>query len=77
MRSFEDADGRHWQAALLEASYGQVLLLFSPLGGNDIRRSSLPAEKLADAEVQLAALGEEELRAMLATAVPWGPGATG
>ena len=33
MRSFDDDRGGHWQAALLEASFGNVMLVFSRIGG--------------------------------------------
>ena len=31
MRSFDDSHGQHWQAALLDGSYGNVMLVFSPM----------------------------------------------
>lgn len=75
MRSFDTPDGQRWQAALLEASYGQILLIFSadPAGG--LRQHPMPAEHLAEATEQLAALDDAALAALLAQAAPWQPGA--
>ncbi len=76
MRSFTDAEGKAWQAALLDASYGNICLLFSPLRGNDIRQHPMPADNMAEAEEQFAGLDDDALRALLAGAGPWDPGAT-
>jgi hypothetical protein len=73
MRTFDDDNGRRWQAALLNASYGNIVLVFSPLAGDDIRQQLLRAENLAEGETQLAALDEAGLRTMLAEADPWDP----
>jgi len=72
MRAFQDSQGRHWQAALLEASYGQVLLILSPLQDGGVLQAVMPAEHLAEAQAQLAALDDDALRALLAQAAPWG-----
>lgn len=74
MRSFDDARGERWQAALLEASYGNIALVFSPMRGNEVRQLLMPAETLVDAQAQLAALDEAGLRAMLDDARPWDGG---
>lgn len=71
MRSFADAEGKPWQAALLDASYGTVLLVFSRLGADTVRKIDLHAENLAAAQAMLEAMGEAELRANLARAEPW------
>ena len=71
MRSFDDPQGRHWQAALLEASYGNVMLVLSPLDGTEVVQHLLDADNLADAEVEIAALDDAGLRALLAEALPW------
>ena len=55
MRSFETPDGQHWQAALLEASYGQVLLIFSTDAAGDLGQHSMSAGHLAEATAPLAA----------------------
>lgn len=77
MRSFEDSHGQHWQAALLGASYGSMMLVFSPLQGGAIRRCMLQVSTMAEAMAMLAALDEDGLRAMLLAAAPWEPGVDG
>ncbi|HQQ72048.1 MAG TPA: hypothetical protein PLL92_17320 [Alicycliphilus sp.] len=74
MRGFDAPDGQRWQAALLEASYGQVLLIFSADQGGALRQHPMPAEHLAQASEQLAALDDAALAALLAQAAPWQPG---
>jgi hypothetical protein len=59
MRGFEDHEGRFWQAALLDASYGSVLLVFSPLGGGEIRKLVMQVENMAEALDRLAELDED------------------
>lgn len=71
MRSFDDPQGKRWQAALLDASYGNILLIFSPLHGEGVRQSPLGAENMAEAMEQLAAFDEGQLCSMLAEADPW------
>ena len=71
MRSFDDPRGRRWQAALLEASYGTVMLVLSPMDGTDVVQHLLGSDNLVDAEVELAALDDAALGALLAEAKPW------
>jgi len=75
MRSFDAPDGQRWQAALLEASYGQVLLIFSADRSGELRQHPMPAEHLAEATGELAALDDAALATLLAQAAPWQPGA--
>lgn len=75
MRTFDDPQGRPWQAALLEASYGSIALVFSPLHGDGLRSLSMPAQTLTEAEAALAALEVADLRGLLERARPWDPGA--
>lgn len=77
MRTFDDSHGNPWQAALLEASYGNVTLLFTPMHGHDTRQQMMSAEDMAEAQAQLAKLDDEALRTMLAEAQPWNPGTGG
>lgn len=77
MRTFEDPQGQPWQAALLEASYGHIMLLFSPLPGGDIRQKLLAADHLAEAEQWLPTLDDAALCALLAEATPWSPATSG
>jgi hypothetical protein len=74
MRSFDDIRGERWQAALLEASYGNIALVFSPMHGSEVRQLLMLADTLVDAQAQLAALDEAGLRAMLDDARPWDGG---
>lgn len=71
MRSFDDEHGNHWQAALMEASYGNILLIFSRTGADDIMQTTLQAAHLREAEQMLAAADEARLRTLLAGATPW------
>jgi hypothetical protein len=77
MRTFEDDDGRRWQAALLEASWGNVLLLFSALDGDDTRQQLLDAQNMSEAVTRVATMSVDELRALLSTASAWDPGRAG
>lgn len=72
MRSFDDNHGGHWQAALLEASYGNVMLIFSRIGGEGVMHRQMDTANLREAEQQLASADEATLRQMLAEATPWG-----
>jgi len=72
MRTFDDANGAPWQAALLHGSYGNILLVFSPLSAGDIRQLPLPSENLAEAEALVTSLDAEGLRRLLGQAEPWG-----
>jgi len=71
MREFHDAEGRHWQAAPLYASYGQMLLIFSRLDGGDILQKQMAADTLPQAEDELTELGDDALREWLRDAQPW------
>ncbi|MDT3679502.1 MAG: hypothetical protein ROZ64_11790 [Burkholderiaceae bacterium] len=77
MRTFEDDRGRRWQAALLEASWGNVLLLFSAFDGDDTRQQLLDAQNMSEAVSRLAVMSDDELRALLSTASAWDPGRAG
>ena len=71
MRTFEDAAGRQWDAAVHEESYGVERLLFAPRGGGTLRSWVLDANGRYEAEQQLLRLTDEELRTLLAQAEPW------
>lgn len=72
MRSFDDAQGGHWQAALMEASFGNVLMVFSRIGADGVLHKPLEAANFREAEQLLAGADEPRLRALLAEAKPWG-----
>ncbi len=73
MRTFDDLQGRQWQAALMEASFGSVVLVFGRLGGSEVVQKTLDAEaaNITAAEALLANLDDAGLRALLAEAAPW------
>ncbi|MBS0317756.1 MAG: hypothetical protein JSR49_11585 [Proteobacteria bacterium] len=77
MRDFDDSQGRRWQAALLEGSYGHVVLLFSPIEGGEVRQKLIDANYLVEAGTWLATLDEDALRALLIEATPWDPATSG
>jgi hypothetical protein len=72
MRSFDDEHGGHWQAALMEASFGNISLVFSRIGGEGVLHKALGAANYHEAEQWLADSDEAALRASLAGAQPWG-----
>ena len=73
MRTFDDAQGARWQAALMEGSYGSVELIFGRISGGQALHRTLDGEaaNLAEAAQRLADLDEADLRAWLAEAAPW------
>lgn len=72
MRSFDDDRGYHWQAALMDASFGNVMVIFSRIGDDGVLKRPLEkATNLQQAEQILADADEPELRAMLAEAKPF------
>lgn len=77
MRTFQDLHGKRWQAALLEASYGHIMLLFNPVEGDEVRQKLLDADHLAEAEAWLPTLDDDALRALLARSSPWDPATSG
>ncbi|MGH8129145.1 MAG: hypothetical protein ACRETC_12455 [Gammaproteobacteria bacterium] len=71
MRSFDDERGGHWQAALMEASFGNVLMVFGRIGAEGVLHTTLDSANFHEAEQLLAGVGEERLRSLLAEAKPW------
>ncbi len=74
VRTFEDATGRCWDAAVSEESYGTQRLLFAVRNGSELRAHVLEVSSRGDAERILLALSETELLALLAAALEWRPG---
>ena len=72
MRSFEDAQGGHWQVAVMDGSYGSVELIFGRIGGDEVLSTALDTEatNLGEAAQLVAELDEPGLRAYLAEATP-------
>jgi hypothetical protein len=71
MRSFDDGHGGQWQAALMEASFGNVLLIFSRIGGEGVLHETLDIANYREAEQWLAGLDPDRLRTLLQDARPW------
>lgn len=71
MRSFDDSQGNHWQAALMKASFGNVLLIFSRIGADGVLYRPLDTANFGEAEAQLATATDGELRALLDAATAW------
>ena len=71
MQSFDDDQGRHWQAALLEASFGNVMLIFSRIGAPGVLHVALETASFHEAEQLLAGADAGSLRSWLAKAQPW------
>ncbi|MEO8857695.1 MAG: hypothetical protein ABI343_11975 [Burkholderiaceae bacterium] len=71
MRSFDDTQGSQWQAAVLDASYGSMLLVFSHAGDSVVRKLAMSAENLRLAEQQLVEMDQSQLRRLLQASVPW------
>ena len=59
-----------WQAALLEASYGYVLLTFNPFDGDGISQVQMEADTLVEADGMLRAYDEGQLQELLSKARP-------
>lgn len=72
MRIFQDEQGRTWDVTLGRESWGTLVLLFALREGSEVRKTVLASETALDAQGELDALTEEELRARLAASQPWG-----
>ena len=68
MRTIQDENGHIWDVAVAAASYGMHYLVFAARGEHDIRQTPMIASTLFDAERELAALTDEELRTQLENA---------
>lgn len=71
MRIVEDAEGRSWDVMVGRGSWGSLVLLFSLRGANENRTADLAAETVRQAEQELSALSDDEVRARLADSKPW------
>ena len=71
MRSFTDENGARWEVFLGKASWGTLILLFSPVGGGGTRASIMHAETAFTANAELDALSDDDLRARLRDSQPW------
>ena len=71
MRIVEDAEGRSWDVMVGRGSWGSLVLLFSLRGANENRTADLASETVRQAEQELSALSDDEVRARLADSKPW------
>jgi hypothetical protein len=71
MRRFSDETGSPWDATLGRESWGTFVILFTRATGGEVRKAVLAAETMLDAQQELEALAEQELRGRLATSQPW------
>jgi hypothetical protein len=71
VRSFLDDEGRRWEVVLGKASWGTLVLIFTPMAGGDARTSVLAAETSFDANAELDALTDDALRDRLRDSRPW------
>jgi hypothetical protein len=71
MRIIEDGEGRSWDVMVGRGSWGSLVLLFSLRGANENRTADLASETVRQAEQELAALSDDEVRARLADSKPW------
>jgi len=65
------AEERLWEVVIGKESWGTLVLLFSPVSGGHVRKSVLAAETMLEAEAELGAMTDSELRARLASSSPW------
>lgn len=71
VRSFDDNQCGHWQAAVMEASFGNSLLILSRIGGEGVRVMTVDAANIGEAEQWLATVDDDGLRRCLAEAKPY------
>jgi hypothetical protein len=71
MRIIQDAEGRSWDVMVGRGSWGSLVLLFSLRGANENRTADLASETVRQAEQELSALTDDEVRARLADSKPW------
>ncbi len=72
MRSFTDENDQEWDATLGRESWGNFVLLFARREGGEVRKAMLASETVLDAQAELDALTDAELRERLAASQPWG-----
>lgn len=72
MRLFTDpATGTRYDVSVGRESYGMQVVLFFPQGGGDVLKAMLAAETRLDAQAELDAFSDEDLRECLDRAIPW------
>jgi len=73
MRKITSDDGRVWDVAIHQASYGMHYLLFAARDGEQMRQSLIAASTQIEAEQELAGLAEDDLKSLLAELGPVDP----
>ena len=71
MRRIIDDEGGIWDVMLGKESWGTLVLLFSPIGGGQVRKSVLQSETSLAASSELDAMDDVQLRARLRESSPW------
>jgi hypothetical protein len=71
MRRFSAKDGALWDAVIGHESWGTFVVLFTPVAGGDARQITLAEESALEAEAELGAKSDEDLRTLLAQSGPW------
>jgi hypothetical protein len=74
MRTFEDGNGRRWDVAVAEESYGTQRLIFAERKSAELRSCALDVSSRDAAERMLLELNDSQLRALLAESAEWRPG---
>ena len=72
MRRFTDREARDWDVVVGRESFGALLALFVPAGGNEgePRQAMLRADSHAAADAELEAMDEAALQALLERSEP-------
>lgn len=74
MRTITGEDGRTWDVAVQQASYGAHYLMFAARGSDEIRQVLMTASTHIDAEIELAGLSDSDLKTRLTELEPSEPG---
>jgi hypothetical protein len=71
LRGFADEAGHRWHVVLGKESWGTLVLLFTPADGGGARTSVLASETMLEANAELDALTDDDLRSRLRDSRPW------
>lgn len=72
MRELRDASGATWDVVVGKESWGTLVLLFSRRGASEVRTLVIAAESQLEAERELDALSDDDLRQRLSESAEWG-----
>jgi hypothetical protein len=71
MRRFKDAEGREWEVVAGRESWGRLVAILIPVDGRTaIRQATLLASSYEEADREIEARTDEELRSLLAGSDP-------